>query len=166
MPRAQLRIHAYTFTMLGVLRTLHRLGLVACVLSCLATSPIAHAQDTPSDMRDSLRTYLWLSASATLLSASLASVYGLKISAIYDQAQTVPGVSPERVILRQHARNAEVTADVFFTATGALAITTGVLLWLVLHEDAPPPAARADSSGVTPLLSPRAAGLAWRGSLP
>lgn len=150
--------------MLGVLRLLHRLFLVACVLSCLATSRSARAQDAPSDMRDSLRTYLWLSVSATLLSASLASVYGLKIGAIYDQAQAVPGVSPERVILRHNARHAEVTADVFFTATGALAITSGVLLWLVLHEQAPPPAAAV--SGVTPLLSPRVAGLAWRGSLP
>lgn len=150
--------------MLGVLRTLHRLCLVACALSCLVSSHRARAQDTPSDMRDSLRTYLWLSASATLLSASLASVYGLKISAIYDQAQTVPGVSPERVILRHNARHAEVTADVFFAATGALAITTGILLWQLLHEQAPPPTAAV--SGVTPLLSPRAAGLAWRGSLP
>ena len=150
--------------MLGVLRMLQRLCLVAGVLVCLSGSRSARAQETPSDMRDSLRTYLWLSASATLVSASLASVYGLKIGAIYDQAQLVPGVSPERVILRHNARDAEVTADVFFATTGALAITTGVLLWLVLHEEAPrPPAA---ISGVTPLLSPRATGLVWRGNLP
>lgn len=147
--------------MLGVPRKLHRLCLVACVVACLGPVPRAHAQDNPSDMRDSLRSYLWLSASATLLSASLASVYALKIGAIYDEAQLVPGVSPERVILRQRARHAEVTADVFFAASGALAITTGVLLWLVWREE--PPAA---VSGVTPVLSPRGAGLAWRGNLP
>jgi hypothetical protein len=157
-------MRAYTFTMLDVPRMLHRLCLVACVLAGLGTVRGARAQDNPSNMHDSLRSYLWLSASGTLLSASLASVYALKIGAIYDEAQLVPGVSPERVILRDRARHAETTADVFFTATGALAITTGVLLWLMLHEE--PPAPTAAISGVTPLVSPRGAGVAWRGTLP
>jgi hypothetical protein len=161
-PRSQLRIHLYTFTMFGVRRILKGL----CLVSLLATASAhtARADDGATDLRDSARTYLWLSTSATLLSASLASVYALKIGAIYDEAQSVPGVSPERVILRHNARHAEVTADVFFATTGVLAIGTGFLLWLVLHEHAPRSAAA--TSGVTPVLSPRAAGLAWRGNLP
>jgi hypothetical protein len=153
--------------MLSVRRMQNSLCLVACVSCCLLSVTLpsrVHANDGPTDLRDSARTYLWLSASGTLLSASLASVYALKIGAIYDESQDVPGVSPERVILRHNARHAEVTADVFFASTGALAITTAILLWLVLHEQ--PPRQAAAVSGVAPLLSPQVAGLTWRGCLP
>jgi hypothetical protein len=81
------------------------------------------------------RTLLWLSASATLLSASLAGLYALRVSAIYDRSMILAPVSPELSELHGKTLRAERTADALFITTAVLASTTLVALLLQPSND-------------------------------
>jgi hypothetical protein len=109
-----------------------------------------------------MRTALWLSTSATLLSASLAGVYALRVSAIYDRSLSLPTVSPELTGLHRDAVHAEHTADAFFIATALLATTTLVLLIAELRGGGqsetparPPISLAASSHGATLVFTDR-----------
>lgn len=103
------------------------------------------------------RTWLWISSSATLLCASLAGVHALKVEAVYDRSRIIPGVSPERLALRRDAGTAELTADVFFIATGVFGISSLVLWWTLPNEQ--------PSTSVSLAPTPHGASLIVRGRL-
>jgi hypothetical protein len=76
-------------------------------------------------------TLFWLSASTTVIVASLGGFYALHVKDLYDQAKLKPPVSPERTRLHAEMKHAELTADVLLLGSLALAAGSTVLAWHV-----------------------------------
>jgi hypothetical protein len=77
-------------------------------------------------------TLFWLSASATIVCASIGGFYALEVKDLYDEAQLSPPVSPERGRIHDEMRNAELTADVLLLSSLVMAVGTTVLAF---HTD-------------------------------
>jgi hypothetical protein len=105
------------------------LRLVGSALICclLAQPAAAEESDAASSERGLSPNYVWLSASAALVTASVGGLFALRVSSIYEQARALPGVSPERLPLKRDAERAEFTADCLFASAAALGITSVLL---------------------------------------
>lgn len=133
--------------------------------------PPSHVRaDEPAVVQpDLFRNVFWLSASATLLSASLAGMYALRVSALYDRSRSLPNVSPELVSLRNDAEHAEHAADALFIATAVLAGSSIALFVLAWNSPSHPPNPAASATLPTEALTlsasalPGGAALVWRG---
>jgi hypothetical protein len=68
--------------------------------------------------------YVWLTASAALLSASIGGLFALRVHTLYDQALALPDVSPQRLVIRQQTEHAEFAADCLFATAAVFAATT------------------------------------------
>lgn len=144
------------------MRLASALRLLTCALflcSGSRTPARAHAQDT-QDRSDAqaqqvsiARSALWVSASATFLSAALGGYYALDVENIYDRSRALPSVSPEQGTLRREARNTAYVADGFFLATVVFAAASVVLLVV-----APGSARKADKT-----VHSEQGRLVWRG---
>ena len=73
---------------------------------------------------------MWFTASATLLSASIGGLFALRVHTLYDQAIALPGVSPERLVIRQQTEHAEFAADCLFATAAVFAATTVFLAFM------------------------------------
>jgi hypothetical protein len=67
------------------------------------------------------REYFWISSSATLLTASLAGLFGLRAYGSYDRARRLPGVDPARLQLRDETERNERYSDYLTAGAGVLA---------------------------------------------
>jgi hypothetical protein len=117
------------------------------------------------------RNYVWLSASATLLTASLGGLFALRARSLYDRAQALPAVSAERLDLKRQTERAEVTADSLFAGTVVLAVGSLLLaLWADWEPALRPPDHASEQIRLRvrllPAASPYGASLVLRGSLP
>jgi hypothetical protein len=105
------------------------LRLVGSSLICclLAQPAAAEESDAASGERGLSPNYVWLSASAALMTASLGGLFALRVTSTYDQAQALPAVSPEQLRLKRDAERAEFAADCLFASAAALGITSVLL---------------------------------------
>jgi hypothetical protein len=130
-----------------------------------ATQPLAARK--PAAQSGLSRNYVWFTASASLLSVSLAGLFALRVHSLYDQAIALPGVSPERLVLRRQTERAEVTADCLFASAAAFALSSVIL---VLFTDWDRPSERPTRAHAALQLVPIAerggARLVLRGVLP
>jgi hypothetical protein len=146
--------------------------LTCCTLLAAALcAPSARAQEQPKERPariDSARELVWLSASATLLSASLGNMFALRVGSLYERAQLVPGVSPDRLTLKRQTEHAELTADCLFVGALGLLVSTVVLIGLGDWSTPPSAAERTRTARlrVLPTASGTSAGLVLRGELP
>jgi hypothetical protein len=100
----------------------------SCLICCLLAQPAAaEGSDARSGEPGLSPTYLWLTASAALVTASVGGVFALRASSTYDQAQALPGVSPERLPLKRDIERAEFAADCLFVSAAALGVTSVLL---------------------------------------
>jgi hypothetical protein len=141
--------------------------MCAVWLACLTAQPVA-AEDT-AGVRPSAGLppdYVWFTASATLLSASIGGLFALRVHTLYDQATALPGVSPERLVIRQQTEHAEFAADCLFATAAVFAATTVFLAFMTDwggHPARQPEHARLQ---VIPVPSHSGAGLVLQGVLP
>jgi hypothetical protein len=73
----------------------------------------------------------WVAASTTIIVASLGGFQALHVRDLYDQANGLPTVAPEREQLHDRMQSAEVTADVLLLGSLALAAGTTILAFYV-----------------------------------
>lgn len=114
-------------------------------------------------------TVFWIAASATIITASLGGFEALHVRDLYDQAQGIPAVSPQREPLHREMRTAEVTADALLIGSLVLAVGTTILAFNIDWSGSDRPkeqlAARvlpqAVAGGVRRQLPPLAAGRRW-----
>jgi hypothetical protein len=99
-------------------------GLICCLL---AQPAAAEDSDAASGERGLSPNYVWLSASAALMTASLGGLFALRVTSTYDQAQALPAVSPEQLHLKRDTERAEFAADCLFASAAALGITSVLL---------------------------------------
>ena len=125
---------------------------------------------SPDAVRGLSPTWFWFSASATIITASLAGFYALRVRDLYDQARDTPDVSPLRLSLHERMRTAELTADLLFAGTLVLAVGTTVLAWHIdwssRRSRAREPRARLSRWSLAPVVTPEHQALLLRGSLP
>jgi hypothetical protein len=76
-------------------------------------------------------TVFWIAASATLITASLGGFEALHVKDLYDRANGIPFVSPERNSFRHEMRTAEVTADALLIGSLVLAVGTTILAFQI-----------------------------------
>jgi hypothetical protein len=76
-------------------------------------------------------TVFWVAASATLITASLGGFEALHVKDLYDRANGIPFVAPERNSLRDEMRTAEVTADALLVGSLVLAAGTTLLAFQI-----------------------------------
>lgn len=76
-------------------------------------------------------TVFWIAASATIIVASLGGFEALHVRDLYDQAQGIPAVSPQREPLHREMRTAEITADALLLGSLALAAGTTILAFYI-----------------------------------
>lgn len=76
-------------------------------------------------------TLFWIAASATIVTASLGGFQALHVKDLYDQANGIPVVSPERNALHDQMQTAEVTADALLVGSVVLAIGTTILAFQI-----------------------------------
>jgi hypothetical protein len=74
-------------------------------------------------------TLFWIAASATIFTASLGGFEALHVRDLYDQAQGIPPVSPQREPLHDQMRTTEITADALLIGSLALAVGTALLAY-------------------------------------
>jgi hypothetical protein len=72
-------------------------------------------------------TVFWIAASATMITASLGGFQALRVKDLYDRANGIPVVSPERNAIHDQMRSAEVAADALLIGSLALAVGTTIL---------------------------------------
>jgi hypothetical protein len=150
-------------------------GFCALWLACSVAQPAAaepaptqpaelNPASAPASQTALPRDYVWATASATLLTASLGGLFALRVHTLYDEAMTLPAVSPERLVLKDEIQQAEVTADCLFAAAAVLATTTVIL---ALFTDWGP-ARQPERAGLrlVPLASRAGARLVLQGVLP
>jgi hypothetical protein len=82
---------------------------------------------TPSERSGLSPTYFWIAASTTIIVASLGGFEALHVRDLYDQANGLPTVSPEREPLHDEMKTAELTADALLIGSLALAVGTTIL---------------------------------------
>ena len=152
----------------GVRRPLLRLSACALLLWSLAAP--ASAQDSANSQSPTRlsKTYVWFSASATLLTASLGGIAALHVDALYGQSRELASVSPTQSSLKRQAERAEIVADALFCTAFAFGIST---LWLAFMADwnAPPsdPNEHAQHGlQLSPTAGPHGASLLLTGVLP
>jgi predicted secreted protein len=148
--------------------------LLVCLLS-IRSVPHAHAEhadlahEPPAPARPSLSlTALWLTTSATLLSASLGGYYALQVLDNYERSRALPRVSAELTSLRNETRDLERVADTLFVATAALGLTSLVLLLVNVQDGdshTPKPKTQVLRSHAAPMLTPHGVGVVWQGWL-
>jgi hypothetical protein len=109
--------------------------------------------------------YVWAGASATLLTASLGGLFALRVHTLYDEALRLPGVSPERLVLKEQMQQAELTADCLFAAAVLLATTT-VILALFTEWGHPARQPERAALRLLPVASHSGARLVLQGVLP
>jgi hypothetical protein len=145
----------------------------ALALGCMTLQPVA-AQDALAKPRSSglSPSYVWFSASAALIAASLGGVFALRVGAIYEQAQALPPVSPTLRSLRRDAERAELSADGLFAGAAVLGVASVLLALTTDWSHAAPPqtiewARRSPSHWqLAPTASRDGAGVLLRGALP
>jgi hypothetical protein len=150
-----------------------RLLAATLAVSCLIMQPAA-AQDRPAKASSAglSPSYVWFSASVTLLTASLGGVFALRVAAIYEQSQALPAVSPTLPTLRRDAERAEVMADGLFAGAALLGVASVLLAFATDWNYVAPPNtvewARQGKTGfqLAPTASHDGAGLLLRGALP
>jgi hypothetical protein len=123
---------------------------------------------TPAARSGLSPTVFWIAASATIIVASLGGFEALHVRDLYDQAQGIPSVSPQREPLRREMRTAEVTADALLIGSLALAVGTTILAfsidWSGTDRSNEQQAARAQPRAVADAAQrqpPIAAGRRW-----
>ncbi|HKU41154.1 MAG TPA: hypothetical protein VJR89_23490 [Polyangiales bacterium] len=104
-------------------------GFAMLCAAWLAWASTARAQEAESP--GASPSLFWLSASATIVSASLGGFYALNVRNLYDEAMLTPTVSPRRAELHDEMRRAELTADLLLLGSLALAVGTTVLAFHV-----------------------------------
>jgi hypothetical protein len=144
------------------------LALASCLL---ARSVAADSGDTnipPASERGLPRELFWLSGSATLLSASLAGLFGLRAFASYDRARALLKVDPARFGLRDAIERDERISDYLFAGAGLLAAASVLLALFTDWHGQPNAEWRAASAGlrIYPSASRAGAALSLRGELP
>jgi hypothetical protein len=155
-----------------------RRSCLMLVLVTLMAADVARAQERSSALATEESavglspTLFWFAASATIISASLGGFYALRVRDLYDRAEALAGVSPERLELRDDMKRAELTADVLFASALVLAAGTTVLAFHVDWRATDRSASRARPSQakmrwrLTPVLLPSAQALQLRGTFP
>jgi hypothetical protein len=138
-----------------------------------AQQQAASARSDPADSAVGLSpTLFWFAASTTIISASLGGFYALRVRDLYDRAESLARVSPERLELRDRMQTAELTADVLFASALVLAAGTTVLAFHIDWSGARSTTARARRSQaesrwrITPVVLPGAQSLQLQGTLP
>jgi hypothetical protein len=122
------------------------------------------APPAPAERSGLSPTVFWIAASTTIIVASLAGFEALHVLDLYDQAQGMPAVSPEREPLHREMRTAEVTADVLLLGSLALAVGTTILAFHIdwSGSDRPHDRLRARTvAGGARRQPPLAAGRRW-----
>lgn len=135
------------------------LGLLLGLLLDSWASPAAHAQASEPSARQAARHELWLSLSASLITASVAGGFALKVAALHDRAAGLPSNSPELPAVKQQATDAERYAYGFGVGAALLTLTSLVLL---LYQPGPTDASYVDTARLTPVVGPRHLGLVCR----
>jgi hypothetical protein len=97
----------------------------------LAPPPSAATPVQSSERAGLSPTVFWIAASTTIIVASLGGFQALHVRDLYDQANGLPVVSPEREPLHDRMKSAEVTADVLLLGSLALAAGTTILAFYV-----------------------------------
>jgi len=153
-----------------------RRSCLMLVLVTLMAADVAGAQERGSARADTAEsavglspTLFWFAASATIISASLGGFYALRVRDLYDRAESLAGVSPERLELRDDMKSAEVTADVLFASALVLAAGTTVLAFHIDWRAADRSVSRPQPKSrwrLTPVLLPTAQALQLRGTFP
>jgi hypothetical protein len=153
-----------------------RRSCLMLVLVTLMAADVARAQQresAPAEVAESAvglsPTLFWFAASATIISASLGGFYALRVRDLYDRAESLARVSPERLELRDDMKRAEVTADALFASALVLAAGTTVLAFHIDWRAPGRPASRSQAESrwrLTPLLLPSAQALQLRGTFP
>jgi hypothetical protein len=126
-----------------------RSGLLLCA-AWLSWASVTRAE-APAKLSP---TVFWLSASATVLCASLGGFYALEVKDLYDEAQMSAPVSPERARLHDEMTHAELTADLLLF--GSLVLATGTTI-LAFHVDW----SGRDRAGSSPLAAVRGTGVSF-----
>jgi hypothetical protein len=142
-------------------------GMCAVWLACVTAQPAAAEDASAARPSAGLAPdYVWFTASATLLSASLGGLFALRVHTLYDQANALPGVSPERLVIRQQTEHAEFAADCLFATAAVFAATT---VFLAFMTDWGGHAARQPEHAhlqLIPVPAQHGAGLVLQGALP
>jgi hypothetical protein len=142
-------------------------ALAAALGGMLLSISIARAQqpvEAPSPQFGS-RDLVWLAGTASLLSASLGVLFALRVRSLYDRAEMLPGVSPERLVLKTQMQHAEHSADALFGG-GLVLAAVSVILILTSHDGEPAAPAALARLHLTPTLEAHGGGLTWRGNIP
>jgi hypothetical protein len=143
-------------------------SLAVALCSLLLSASIANAQERLADApapKFGSRDLIWLSGTASLLSASLGVLFALRVRSLYDRAEALPGVSPDRLVLKTQMQHAELTADCLFGG-GLVLAAISVVLILTVHDGEPATPAGLARLTLMPILAAHGGGLAWRGNLP
>jgi hypothetical protein len=124
----------------------------------------AHAQDVVLTSTHGLSpNYVWLAASATLITAGVGGLFALKVVSLHDQAEALPAVSPDRLVLRHQIEQAELHADICFLSALTLATLSGFLLFATDWSQTPAHAEHAARMHIIPVATARGAALVWSG---
>jgi hypothetical protein len=110
------------------------------LVSLSTANGVRAADSAPSSSHTILaRHELWLSLSATLLTAAITGTYGLKVAALNDRIDSLASGSSERPQLAQDAVQARRLAWGFGSAASLFAITSVlVILFQPGHSDDEP----------------------------
>lgn len=117
--------------------------------------PIAAPVPPPPAPTGLSPTWFWIAASTTIITASIGGFEALHVKDLYDQANGLPAVSPERTGIHDSMVRAETAADVLLFGSLALAIGTAILAF---HVDW---SGQSYTGDRVAKLQPEAAGRRW-----
>jgi hypothetical protein len=141
--------------------------MCAVWLACLSAGPVAAEEVEKAHPSAGLPPdYLWFTASASLLSAGIGGLFALRVHTLYDQAVALPGVSPERLALRQQTEHAEFAADCLFATAAVFAATTVFLAFMTDWGGRPARQPEHARLRVVPVPAQNGARLVLQGVLP
>lgn len=112
----------------------------------------------------------WVGTAATVIALGVGVGFAFEVGSLYDHAESLPPVDPEREQARSDIESAELTADIFFGGALVLGIGTTVIGFLTDwdgDERAPEPGETPPAPvalRVTPSVSKHAAGVSLQGA--